>query len=292
MSVPTRPVLRWHGGKWKLAPWIISNLPPHRIYVEPYGGAASVLLRKPRSYAEVYNDLDGDVVNLFQVLRDDTQALELQRQLRLTPFARDEFVESSELTDSSLERARRLCIRSFMGFGSNAHNVRRKTGFRSNSNRSGTTPAHDWANYPERLTAIIERLSGVCIENRDACDLMRQHDSAETLHYVDPPYVAATRSIKNVYDLKYAGGMYAHEMSDADHVAMADCLRSLKGMVVLSGYQSALYSSLFPAWPTVCVAALADGARDRIETLWFNRRAWDRRQNPDMLSTPILEAAE
>jgi hypothetical protein len=75
MPTPERPVLRYHGGKWELAPWIISNLPPHHVYAEPYGGAASVLLRKSRSYAEVYNDLDGEIVNLFRVLRETPDVL-------------------------------------------------------------------------------------------------------------------------------------------------------------------------------------------------------------------------
>ena len=86
MSVK-RPIVRYHGGKWKLAPWIIANMPQHRVYVEPFGGAASVLLRKPRAYAEIYNDLDGEIVNLFRVLRDATSAALLFAQVRLTPFA-------------------------------------------------------------------------------------------------------------------------------------------------------------------------------------------------------------
>ena len=87
----TLPEKRYHGGKWRLAPWIIEHFPPHRVYVEPFGGAASVLLRKPRSYAEVYNDRWSDVVNVFRVLRDPVRAAALKRLIALTPFARDEF---------------------------------------------------------------------------------------------------------------------------------------------------------------------------------------------------------
>lgn len=213
MKAPTRPALRWHGGKWKLAPWIISHFPKHRVYVEPFGGAASVLLRKQRSYCEVYNDLDDWVVSLFRVLRDDGKAARLRQLLLLTPFSRIEFEQGRELAPSpdrdDVECARRLIIRSFMGFGSNAHNGR-STGFRANSNRSGTTPAHDWANYPETLPAICERLRGIVVEHRDACAVMAAHDGPDTLHYVDPPYMAETRSPANKYDLKYR--MYRHEL--------------------------------------------------------------------------------
>lgn len=101
---PSRPILRWHGGKWKLAPWIIQNMPAHRTYVEPFGGAASVLLRKPRSYAEVYNDLDGDLVNLFRVTRDRGE--ELIRALELTPFAKDEFLGAYEVAPEGFGRLR------------------------------------------------------------------------------------------------------------------------------------------------------------------------------------------
>lgn len=100
---PDRPVLRWHGGKWLLAPWIISHFPAHNVYVEPFGGAGSVLMRKERSYAEVWNDLDGDVVNLFRVLRT-SDADRLVALCRLTPFSREGFEESYAETPDDIER--------------------------------------------------------------------------------------------------------------------------------------------------------------------------------------------
>lgn len=111
---PSRPVLRFHGGKWRLAPWILSFFPPHKIYVEPYAGAASVLLRKPRSFAEVYNDLDQDVVNVFRILRDPPRAMRLAELCRLTPWARDEFLLAYEPTDDPVEQARRTIARGYM----------------------------------------------------------------------------------------------------------------------------------------------------------------------------------
>lgn len=230
-----------------------------------------MLLRKSRSYAEVYNDLDGEVVNLFQVLRD--RGDELQQLLLLTPFARNEFLEAWYPCDDPLEQARRTVVRSFMGFGSAAVTLARsgncgsrgglaKTGFRANSNRSGTTPAHDWANYPKVLPALIERLRGVVIENRDAVDCMRHHDSVDTLHYVDPPYVADTRD---------KGGDYRYEMTDEDHCLLAQALNELEGFVVLSGYMSPLYRELYEGWLCVERKAYADGARDRVECLWLNK---------------------
>lgn len=263
-----RPALRWHGGKWLLAPWIIENLPAHRVYVEPFGGAASVLLRKPRSYAEIYNDLDSDVVNFFRVLRSD-RATELVEALRLTPFARDEFTDAYDHSPDPVEEARRLVIRSFMGFGSDGFNRDRPTGFRANSNRSGTTPAHDWINYPDALERIIARFSGVCVENRPAIEVMQQHDGPETLHYVDPPYMHETRESEH---------RYRHEMDAAAHGEMLEAIRDLKGVVVLSGYPSPLYESALRNWKRIERSALADGARPRTEVLWINRA------KPDLFS--------
>lgn len=264
----TRPVLRYHGGKWRLAPWIISHFPPHRIYVEPYGGAASVLLRKPRVYAEVYNDLEGEVVNLFRVLRNPGQAAELERQLRLTPYAREEFWAAYEPTDEPVERARRTITRAFMGFGSASANNKHRTGFRANSNKSGTTPAHDWANYPDHISSLSARLAGVIIEQRPALEITKHHDTPEALHYLDPPYSHTTRYVG-------ASGSccYVHEMTDDDHREMAEVVRRLKGMVVLSGYDSPLYQELFGDWEMVSRPAMADGAKPRTECLWLSPAA-------------------
>lgn len=270
-----RPVLRWHGGKWRLAPWVNRHLPPHRIYVEPFGGAASVLLQKPRSYAEVYNDLDGEVVGLFRILREPEQAQELARLLELTPFARIEFELARQPADDPMERARRLVIRSYMGFGSNAHASTARghgaTGFRSNSHRAGTTPAHDWRNYPAALAGFTERLRGVVIEDRDALKVMAQHDREDTLHYVDPPYLPETRTSLRPGTHNYR--MYRHELDEDGHRQLLAFLKTLKGMVVLSGYPSGLYAEALADWRCERTVALADGAKKRIEALWLNDRA-------------------
>lgn len=257
----TRPLLRYHGGKWKLAPWILRHLPPHRVYVEPFGGGASVLLQKARSYAEVYNDLDGEIVNLFRVARDRGE--DLAQACELTPFARDEFVGSYDPAGDPLEQARRTLTRSYMGFGS-AGASGQATGFRANSNRSGTTPAKDWMNYPQCLRAVVQRLRGVVIENRDALLVMQQHDSDETVHYVDPPYVHSTRGLRT------RAPAYRHEMDDRQHRDLAAGLAALRGKVVLSGYRCDLYDELYADWQRIDQAAHADGARDRVESLWLS----------------------
>lgn len=256
------------GGKWRLAPWIISCFPEHRVYVEPFGGGGSVLLRKPRCYGEIYNDLDGEVVNLFRVLRDETLAARLVAQIELTPFARAELVGAYELTDEPVERARRLLVLAFQGFGCTAH-ARVPTGFRGNSNRSHTLPAGDWRNLPRGLLQIVERLRGVVIENRDAKAVMENHDGPNTLHYVDPPYVHATRGRGNIHDVNYRG--YAHELSNDDHVQLLAFLKTLAGVVVLSGYPTELYDDALDGWIRIERQAMAEGARARTEVLWINR---------------------
>jgi DNA adenine methylase len=260
------------GGKWRLAPKIIEHFAPHRTYVEPFGGAASVLLRKGRAFQEIYNDLDGEIVNLFRVLRDAATAAELARQVALTPWAREEFELSYHLpAESPVEMARRTMARSFMGFGSTAVALRRRTGFRAGSGRNGKHPARDWMGMPAAIGALAERLAGVVIEHRPALQVMAASDDPATLIYADPPYVHATRSPKRIFgELEHA---YAHEMTDADHQALLAWLDGCLSMVVLSGYRSPLYDAALQGWRRIDLAALADGARPRIECLWLNRAA-------------------
>ncbi|MBU2840224.1 DNA adenine methylase [Acidithiobacillus thiooxidans] len=264
---PTRPVMRYHGGKWRMSDWIIEFFPPHFTYVEPFGGSAGVLMRKPRSSAEVYNDLDADIVNVFSVLRDRDKSQELQMACALTPYARSEFDLSYHVSDDPVERARRTVFRAFSGFGS-AGATKGKTGFRSYSGSGRSNPpAIDWLNYPVHISAFCQRMQGVLIESRPALDVVDLFDAKETLFYVDPPYLMDTRNA--------SGACYVHEMTDNDHKALLNRLLLVKGMVVLSGYATVMYDEmLLPhGWQRVCKSVQAcghQGSVERTECLWIS----------------------
>lgn len=273
ITKPTGPIIRWHGGKWRIAPWIIAHFPRHRTYVEPFGGGASVLLRKPPSYAEIYNDLDERLVALFRVLRDREQAAELIRQLDLTPFARAEFEEAYQEVDDPVEMARRTLIRSFMGYGSDGTAGVYRTGFRSKISKSGTTPAQAWMGYPAALELAVERLRWVTFERKPAGAVISQYDSPATLFYVDPPYLPSTRSQGNRRRRgpgTAAYEVYAHELTEADHILLLQELQGAAGMVVLSGYPSDLYDSKLLGWRREEKMTHADGGLERTEVIWMN----------------------
>ena len=255
-----RPVLRYHGGKWRLAPWIISHFPPHKVYVEPFGGGASVLLRKHRVTAEIYNDLDGEVVNLFAVLRDPVQAERLARATSLTPFARDEWEAAQVPTDEPIEQARRTLIKGWMG--QSTKGVFKKSGFdvRMNPDDAHNSRIFGFADLPNHIVSYCKRLRGVVIENRPALQVIQNYDSAHTLFYIDPPYVLSART----------GSYYRHEMTDDDHRELADLLQCVSGMVVLSGYDTPLYQELYGHWPCVTRVTTADGGAYRTEVLWLS----------------------
>lgn len=260
-----RPVMRYHGGKWRLAPWIIGHFPAHVTYVEPFGGGASVLLRKPRASLDVYNDMDGSVVTLFRLLRDNPA--ELIRRVELTPFSRAEFDLAQDFSRppaDEIDLCLRLLIRSHMGFssaGTIGRGGHEKTGFRARSVRAGTTPPENWRRFPPVLFRVAERMQGVVIEQRPAMDLVAMHDASDTLFYLDPPYLPETRD---------AGGDYTHEMTEADHLEMLTLLPRLNGRVILSGYESTMYADALPGWRVATKKTHADGARERTEWLWMN----------------------
>lgn len=266
----TRPLLRYHGGKWRLAPWLLSLFPPHRIYVEPFGGGASVLLQKDRTKSEIYNDLDREIVNVFRVMRDSAPAL--IDKLRLTPFAREEFMGSFKSSKDPIEQARRTIVRSFMSYGTTF--LRRnlgdgeiqKTGFRVQRRDKYASTANDWAGLMDHFEIIARRLTGVVIENRPAIDVCLAHDSPETLFYVDPPYVHSTRQ-------RAEGGSksgYRHEMDDQSHRDLGAVLNTLQGMVILSGYACDLYDrELFKGWVRLDRTAWTINAGERKEIIWM-----------------------
>jgi len=253
----TNPVLKYYGSKFRLAKWIIEHFPIHEHYVEPFGGGGSVLFQKPPSPVETYNDLDGDVCNFFRVLRESPD--ELIRALRLTPLARAEFELCFLPCEDPLENARRLYFRLRMSM----HGGTLAIASNWKRHKSRSSPATSVR--PQVIYEAAKRLATVQIENRDAFKLIDEMDSSETLFYIDPPYVAETRTDKK---------RYACEIDDTGHSALALILEKVKGFVVLSGYKCGLYRELFEdrGWSRIDTESVANGGVKRIESLWLSPR--------------------
>jgi DNA adenine methylase len=259
-----RPPVKWHGGKFYLSHRIIEHFPSHHTYLEPFGGAASVLLNKRRSPVEIYNDLDHRITRLFRVLRNHGE--ELHRRLSLSPYSEVEFRESVEPADDEIEQARRDFVRWRLSLGGRGesfsftlHRVRRGMA----DVVSGYLSMID-----EQLPAIIERLRTVEIVCRPAIDAIRMWDGVETLIYCDPPYVPSTRH-------EGSRSVYGHEMTEDDHRRLATVLQSCRSKVVLSGYPSPLYDELYRDWRSTQfdIANHAAGGELKArkqEMLWMN----------------------
>lgn len=269
--LPIKPLVPYHGGKSRLAPWIVSLMPAHRVFVEPFAGSAAVLLAKPRSTHEVLNDVDGNVVNFYRVLRE--RADDLEYACRLTPYARDEFADADLSEDlDDLERARRWWIRTNQSF---VHTASIATGW-STSVLRGSNNARTVFNRIERFAAAAERLGHVTIENRDAAYIIERYSTPDCVVYADPPYLMSTRSAAGK---KRPGGDYTHEFgADAEHRDLADLLKASPGTVLLSGYHSPLYDELYADWHRVEKTVLRRSSNGRSgaqmhvdEVVWCNR---------------------
>ncbi len=284
---PVRSPIPWFGGKCRQAKRIITHFPRHHTYVEPYGGAASVLLRKPPSPVEVYNDLDSGLVTFFRVLRDETMRTELIQRLDLTPYSREELYTCRDATGGSqVERAWRFVVIAGQSFSAESVGRGASWGYdRKGSHRGMAGNCSKWLSAIDRIPETATRLRMVQIEHRPALDVIGRFDTADTLFYLDPPYVSATRR----------NGEYAHEMTEADHAELVDALLGIDGMAVLSGYRTPVYEPLEAAgWERVehrvhCHAAgrtrgtgmLGAGSAShhtRTECLWINPLAQDRRE--------------
>lgn len=260
MNSVTRPPLRYHGGKWKIAQWVIRHFPPHKVYLEPCGGGASVLLRKPRVPTEIYNDLDAEVVNFFRVLRDEEAAQRLSDALCLTPYARDEYDGCYAKSADPIEAARHLVARSFMGMSSKG--IWQKSGFDARVNDDGfVARVNSLRAMPEVVLQCAERLRGVVIEHGDGVKLLSRFDRPDCLIYIDPPYLPETRTVS----------IYAHDMSRPGHLRLLEVIRSLRqAMIIVSGYPSELYDNMLPGWQRITREAVADTGAARVEALWLN----------------------
>lgn len=254
--------LRYFGGKWRLAPWIISQFPAHHCYVEPFAGGASVLIRKEEALAEVLNDVDCQVVNFWTMLR--TRTAEFIQNVDLTPFSRYECRLAHEPTNDPMESARRFYVRAWQMRG--GPRAQWLTGWRHCRGLGRYhTASHDFAKT-EHLWGVAQRLKRVQVENDLAERVIQRYDTKDTLFYVDPPYVAATRS-------KWRHKAYLYEMSEQDHKSLADLLNLVKGKVVVSGYDGALYRKLYKGWRTVRKESQCDHSDRnvvRTEVLWMN----------------------
>jgi DNA adenine methylase len=232
----------WYGGKFSHLDWLLPLLPDATHYCEPFGGSAAVLLNRQPALVETYNDIDGEIVNFFRVLREETD--DLIQSIGLTPFSRRELeiaVTAPLEPLSSLERARRFFVR--------ARQVR--TGLAQTASagrwahclltsRAGMAGAVSrWLGSVEDLPEIAQRLLRVQMEHAPAIEVIQRYDSPETLFYCDPPYPHDSRS-----DLK----AYAYEMKDEEHHHLAEVLHKVQGKVAISGYDSKLFNELYSSW--------------------------------------------
>lgn len=257
----------WYGGKFSHLDWLLPLLPDCFHYCEPFAGSGAVLINRIPSPVETYNDIDGEVVNFFKVLREKKEVL--IEQIALTPFSREEFSKACELDPdlTEIERARRFYIRArqvrtglaqtaSLGRWANCKNT-------SRSGMSGVISR--WLGGVEQLEYIADRLLRVQIENRNASDVIRLYDSKETLFYCDPPYIHETRGDKKAYSF---------EMDDSQHRVLADVLNKVKGMVAISNYDCKLMNELYPEpkWKKIfSTEKTIHSTKDkRQEVLWVN----------------------
>lgn len=256
----------WYGGKFNYLQWLLPLLPEAHHYCEPFGGSAAVLLNRSPSPVETYNDIDGEVVNFFRVLRSQKDAL--LEAIALTPFSREEFALSLETEDSSmtdLERARRFFVRARQvrtGLAQTA-SLGRWANCKNTSRNGMSGVVSRWLGSVDQLPEIAERLLRVQIENRPATQVIELYDDSKTLFYCDPPYIHDSRSDTRAY---------GYEMTDPEHCDLAATLSRIKGKAAVSGYRCDLMDDLYAGWVRIDapVKNCHSSKSPRVEALWTN----------------------
>lgn len=268
----TLSLIRWAGGKGRQLGELLPLIPHSKTYVEPFGGGASVLLNRDKSPVEVYNDLDGSLVNLFQVVRDDRLFVEFATKLSWVLYSKDEFREAvSSYDDEAKSRVDRAVL--FYTMLNQSISGKRLASAGDWARGRADNLAERFVLRQEKLGAVHRRLRGVQIESRDALDILQEWDGPDTTFYCDPPYVLDTRSKR-----KY----YAVEPGDDYHEQLVDVLLAVQGMVILSGYDHPVYERLREAgWITTLYGAHAimevvkkeTAKKGRTEIVYRNQQA-------------------
>lgn len=261
-----RIVFGWYGGKFSHLEWLLPQLPEAHHYCEPFSGSAAVLLNRDPSPVETYNDVDGQVVNFFRMLRD--HGPELERSIALTPFSREEYhraIAGSAVGITDLERARRFYIRARQtrtGLAQTA-SLGRWANCKDTSRAGMSGVVSRWLGGVEALAEIASRLIRVQIENRPALDVIRLYDSKKTLFYCDPPYLHDTRGDSKAYGF---------EMQESEHIELAAALHRCKGSVAISGYRNKLMDKLYKDWRRFDAPAKQCHSIKKVrqESLWMN----------------------
>jgi DNA adenine methylase len=256
----------WYGGKFNHLSWLLPLLPECRHYCEPFGGSAAVLLNRPPAPVETYNDLDGELVNFFRVLREQKAAL--LEAIGLTPFSREEFCRACTVPEGPLEpleRARRFFVRARQvrtGLAQTA-SLGRWANCKGTSRAGMSGAVSRWLGSVAGLAPLAERLLRVQIENRPALEVIDLYDSPDTLFYCDPPYPHAVRGDARAY---------GYEMRDGEHGALAERLGRIRGKAAVSGYVCDLYEQLYRGWRRVAAPAKLCHSvkRARVEAVWLN----------------------
>ena len=249
-------MLKYPGSKWRITEWIIDFFPAHRVYCEPFFGSGAVFFNKKPAYTETINDIDGNIVNLFEVCRKHPE--ELASAINLTPFSREEFCNCYDMNvEDPIERARRTLVRYHQSFGTSNSS---KNSWKNTQTAGGPRCSTMWNYLPETVIEVCERLKETQIENIDALELIKRYDSEETLIYCDPPYLPQIRK-KNIY---------ACEMSLEKHINLLGLLKQSKSKIVLSGYDSELYNDMLSGWFTAEKKTTAQMGLHRTEKLWMN----------------------
>lgn len=252
-----KPILKYPGAKNRLSEWICSRIPEHEVYLEPYFGSGAVFFNKTPSRIETINDIDDNVVNFFRVLREYPD--EFISKLKLTPYARREYEIAfmEEENDDIIERARKFAVRCWMGFGCSN---RYQNGFRTSQQSNSPTTTKQWHDFISIIPVIAKRLQNAQIEKRPAIKLLEMYDTKDVFIYLDPPYLPDIRK-------KY---QYVHEMTYEDHVELLEIVLNHPGKIMISGYESELYSTMLKGWRYESRITRAERGIQRREFIWMN----------------------